>query len=111
MENYDTATELNPDDADVYVIRGNAYLHNDDPDHAIKDYKQAIELSSDNAEAYYNLGLVWMQREKWQEAKLYLTVAKILKADIIAEFHKTYESVADFEGKITFSCRKTSLRC
>ena len=56
-----------------------------------------IELDPNDAEAYYNLGLVWMQRQNWQEAKLNLTVAKILKADIVSKFHNIYESIADFE--------------
>ena len=63
----------------------------------MKNYKKAIELNPDDAEAYYNLGLVWMQRQNWQEAKLNLTVAKILKEDIVSKFHNTYESITNFE--------------
>ena len=97
MEEYNKAIELKPEDADVYVIRAKAYHENGDFDFAMGDYEKAIELNSDDAEAYYNLGLVWMQRQNWQEAKLNLTVAKILKADIVSKFHNTYESIADFE--------------
>ena len=91
------AIELNPDDANAYVIRGDAYFGKSDFNLAMEDYRKAIELNPNDAEAYYNLGLIWMQRQNWQEVKLNLTVAKILKADIISKFHNTYESIADFE--------------
>ena len=97
MENYKKAIELNPDNADAYIIRAKGYHKKGDFDLAMEDYEKAIELNSDDAEAYYNLGLVWMQRQNWQEAKLNLTVAKILEADIVFKFHNTYESIADFE--------------
>ena len=97
LADLDKAIELNSDNANAYVIRGDAYFGKGDFNLAIEDYEKAIELNSDDAEAYYNLGLVWMQRQNWQEAKLNLTVAKILKADIVSKFHNTYESITDFE--------------
>ncbi|MYF52981.1 MAG: tetratricopeptide repeat protein [Gammaproteobacteria bacterium] len=97
LTDFDKAIELDPENANAYVIRGKVYGKNGDLDPAIEDYKKAIELDPNDAEAYYNLGLVWMQRQNWQEAKLNLTVAKILKANIVAEFHNAYESVTDFE--------------
>ena len=97
LTDLDKAIELSPDNANAYVIRGDTYFGKGDFDLAMEDYEKAIKLNSDDAEAYYNLGLVWMQRQNWQEAKLNLTVAKILKADIVSKFHNTYESIADFE--------------
>ena len=94
---FDKAIELDPENANAYVIRAKVYGKNGNLDPAIEDYKKAIELNPDDAEAYYNLGIAWMQRQNWQEAKLNLTIAKILKAGIAAEFHNTYESIADFE--------------
>ena len=88
---------MDPNNANTYVIRGKVYRKNGDLDSAIEDYKKAIELNLDDAEAYCNLGFVCMEKQNWQEAKLNLTVAKILRADIGAEFHNTYESIADFE--------------
>ena len=38
-----------------------------------------------------------MHRQNWQETKLNLTVAKILKMDIVANFHSIYDSIEDFE--------------
>ena len=40
-----------------------------------------------------------MEKQNWQETKLNLTVARILKMDIVAEFRKIYESITDFEEK------------
>ena len=97
LADFNKAIELTPDDADIYVIRGDAYFGERNFDLAMENYKEAIELNSGNAKAYYSLGLVWMQRQNWQEAKLNLTVARILKVDIATEFHNAYESVADFE--------------
>ena len=99
IADFDKAVKLNPDDADTYVIRGDAYFGRDDFNLAMEDYKQAIKLDPENAEAYYSLGFAWMQKQNWQEVKLNLTVARILKVDIVAEFRKIYESVADFEQK------------
>ena len=99
MENYEKAIELRPNDADAYIIRAEVYHKNGRFDLAMEDYEKAIELNSDDAGVYYNVGIAWMQRQNWQEAKLNLAVAKILKMDIIAEFRNIYESVADFEEK------------
>ena len=99
LADFDKAIELNPDNANAYVIRGKVHRKNGDLDSAIEDYKKAIELNPNDAEAYYNLSLAWIQKQNWQEAKLNLTVAKILKEDIVSEFHNTYESFTDFEQK------------
>ena len=99
IADFDKAVKLNPDDADTYVIRGDAYFGRDDFNLAMEDYKQAIKLDPENAEAYYSLGFAWMQKQNWQEVKLNLTVARILKVDIVDEFRKIYESIADFEQK------------
>ena len=97
MEEYKKAIELKPEDAEVYAIRAEAYYKNGNFDLAIDDYEKARELNSDDAEVYYNLGIAWIQRQNWQKVQVNLTIAKILKMDIIANFHDTYGSIADFE--------------
>ena len=99
LADFDKAIELDPDNVNAYIIRGKVHRKNGDLDSAIEDYKKAIELNLDDAEVYWNLGLVCMEKHDWQEAKLNLTVARILKMDIITEFRNVYESVADFEEK------------
>lgn len=97
LVDFSKAIELNPNNANAYVIRGKVYRKNGDLDLAIEDYKKAIELAPHDTEAYYNLGLVWMQKQNWQETKLNLTIAKILKMDIVTEFRTIYENLEDFE--------------
>ena len=99
LADFDKAIELDPDNANVYVIRGKVHRKNGNLDSAIEDYKKAINLNLDDAEAYCNLGLVYMEKQNWQETKLNLTVARILKVDTITEFLNIYESIADFEEK------------
>lgn len=97
FNDFDKAIELDPDNVNAYVIRGNVYRKNGDLDLAKKDYENAIDLKQDDPDAYYDLGLVCMQKENWHEAKLNLTIAKILKMDIITEFNNIFDSIEDFE--------------
>ena len=97
LTDFGKAIELNPDNANAYIIRGKVYHKNGEFDLAKKDYEKAIELDPDDPEAYYNLSLVWMQKQNWQEAKLNLMIANILKMDFITVFYNTYESVEGFE--------------
>jgi tetratricopeptide (TPR) repeat protein len=97
LTDFSKAIELNPDNANAYIIRGKVYHKNGNLDLAKQDYEKAIELDPDEPEAYYNLSLVWMQKQNWQEAKLNLMIANILKMDFITVFYNTYESVEGFE--------------
>ena len=54
---FNKAIELNPDNADAYYKRGDAYSEIGDYDKAIADYNEAIELNPSDALAYYNRGL------------------------------------------------------
>lgn len=97
LADFDKAIELNPSSSNAYIIRGDAYFGEGNFDLAIENYKHAIELNPNNIEAYHNLAFAWMQKQNWQETKLYLTVAKILKSDIVKEFQNIYGSIANFE--------------
>ena len=66
---------------------------------AIRDYDKVLELKPKLTEVYAARGIVWLHLKEWKNAKLDLTFARNLRVDIIAEFHKIYESIADFEGK------------
>jgi tetratricopeptide (TPR) repeat protein len=56
IEEYDRAIELDPDFADAYVGRGDAYYYLGEYQPAIEDYDQAIELDPDYADAYDSRG-------------------------------------------------------
>ena len=53
----DTAIELNPDDADAYVLRSAAKVDKGDLDGAVADGTKAIAIDPDEADAYINRGI------------------------------------------------------
>jgi tetratricopeptide (TPR) repeat protein len=56
-EDYEKATEVNPDYANAYNNRGNIKSKQGDYVGAVKDYNRAIELSSQFVEAHCNRGM------------------------------------------------------
>jgi tetratricopeptide (TPR) repeat protein len=52
----------------VYLNRGWAYLYNNDPAAAIKDFDRAISIDPGLAEAYYGRGSAWLKRSDPQRA-------------------------------------------
>ena len=75
------------------------YGRTGDYEKAIQSYTKAIELNPDDPVAYVNRGEVRLHLGEWEGAEMDLNVAKGRGVDIIASFHKDYESVADFEQK------------
>ena len=65
----------------------------------IENCTELIESNPDDAEAYHYRGMVWLQLQNWEAAKADLIAAKNIGFDVIAAFHKGYESIADFEQK------------
>jgi tetratricopeptide (TPR) repeat protein len=62
IADYDEAIRLNPEDADAYSNRGNAYFHKGDFDRAITDYDEAIRLNPEFADAYHNRGSAYFHK-------------------------------------------------
>jgi len=62
---YNEATQLNPNNADVYKYRGIAYFNKGDYDQAIADFSQIIEIKTSNEiknTAYYNRGTTYINK-------------------------------------------------
>jgi tetratricopeptide (TPR) repeat protein len=57
LSDMNKAIELQPQDADLYKLRGNIHVLLDDYFEAINDYTKAIELNNESAEAYFNRGI------------------------------------------------------
>jgi len=62
IRDYNTAIEINPNDADVYNNRGIAYTVNGALDSAIRDYNTAIEINPNDADTYYNRGVAFKKK-------------------------------------------------
>jgi tetratricopeptide (TPR) repeat protein len=74
--------------AEVYNVRGAAYYTENDYDHAIADYSQAIKLDPKDAPAYRNRGLAYYQKKEYDHA-----IADYDKAIAIApKFAAAYDS-------------------
>ena len=58
----------NPNDAQSYYNRGNAYRDEVDFDRAIKDYTKAIELNPEFAEVYVKRALAYIRIGKFDRA-------------------------------------------
>ena len=50
-------------------------------------------------EIYAARGIMLLHIREWENAKFHLIFASNLRVDVIAEFHKMYEGIADFEQK------------
>lgn len=56
IQDYDSAIQIDPDDVDSHINRGNAYCKQGEYDTAIPDYDKAIELAPNNVDAYIARG-------------------------------------------------------
>ena len=68
LENFDKATELNPEYADAHFYRGLTYYGEGDYDLAIKNFNKTIEINPEYADAYYFLGWIYFGREQYESA-------------------------------------------
>ena len=96
---YTASLTFNPKIVEDYVKRGTAYSYIGKHTKAIGDYTAALKLKPNYANAYYKRGVVWLHLKEWERAEADLIAAQNKGADIVALFHKDYESVEDFEAK------------
>jgi tetratricopeptide (TPR) repeat protein len=59
IADYTQALRLDPDNADAYLERGDAYANIGDPDKAIADYTAALRIDPNFAAAYVSRGLAY----------------------------------------------------
>ena len=67
----DMADAQKKEKADMYMELGAAYTKAKDFKSAIDAYKEALELNPDNAEAHYNLGLLYQRYQENTKKALY----------------------------------------
>jgi len=68
IEDFDEAIKLNPNYADVYKDRGNAYRDLKQYERAIEDYKNALELNPEYTLAYTNRGIAYRDLKQYEKA-------------------------------------------
>lgn len=62
------AIEADPENADLYLERGNAFLNSENTDSALMDYDKALLLRPSYKEAYYNKGLIYYNRKQYRNS-------------------------------------------
>lgn len=77
----DHALQVDGSNAAAYNKRGNIYFHLEDYNNASADFRAAIHMNPEYAEAYYNLGSLLLIMKKEEEAEEMLSQAVTLHPD------------------------------
>ena len=99
IEDYTLALEFNSNFADAYHNRGYAHYGRGEFALATGDYNRAIQLKPENVLYYKNRSMALLHLQDWEKAKEDMTNARNMGENIIALFHGSYSSIADFEQK------------
>jgi tetratricopeptide (TPR) repeat protein len=68
LAEFETALRLNPDDADLYWIRGSCYRDQGRLDEALTDYGFALQITPDYAQVYNDRGNTYSALGRYEEA-------------------------------------------
>lgn len=68
INSYTKAIQVNPKDAGMYDLRGDAYAANGDAQKALADYNQAININPNHANAYGSRGKILFLKKDFQKA-------------------------------------------
>lgn len=99
IRDFSKAIECDAEDANAYNNLGVAYFDKGEIEKTTKEYSTAIELNPEFADAYRNRGMAWLHLREWEKAREDLAIAMEMGVNIITLFHRTYESIADFQEK------------
>lgn len=69
------------------VRQADIYLYNSNIDKAFELYQKAADLDPENVEAWYGMGMVWMNKMKYQKAIGLFDKAIELKPDFMDAFY------------------------
>jgi tetratricopeptide (TPR) repeat protein len=103
LQDFDRAIELHPD-AESYNRRGNCKRRMGDLNGAESDYSVAVKIQKDYCIAWYNLGLLHIDKENYKEAIVYFDTALKWKPDYsFAYYHRGLckEKLGDYKGEIS----------
>lgn len=65
---FEAARQFVPDDANVLVLYGLYRYKSGDNDHAEMYWRQALQVESNSADAHYNLGLLYVEQGRYNDA-------------------------------------------
>ena len=99
MTDYSRAIEINPQNADVYIFRGNLYKDREEINLALTDYSRAIEINPQNTDAYITRGILYAMRGETKLAladlqkaqQLFITQDNAAGAELVADILKKLE--------------------
>lgn len=81
IDNFTEAIHINPNDAELYFLRGMVYVSIKENDNAFQDLNKAIELEFDSAELYYNRGYLFQEQNQYSDAIRDYDIALTKKED------------------------------
>jgi tetratricopeptide (TPR) repeat protein len=103
IEYLNKAIKLQPDYADAYVSRGNAYYNLGQHQRAMGDFNKAVRLNPDNAMAYNNRGLAYYKLGQYQRAIEDYNEAIRLKTDDAVAYNNrgvAYKNLGQYQRAI-----------
>jgi tetratricopeptide (TPR) repeat protein len=118
--NFRQAIQINPNYADAYNYRGNAYFYTKDYNRAIADYTQEIRLNPNYGAAYFNRGNAYLYTKDYNRAIADYTQAIRLNPNYGAAYNnrgnayydtKDYNrAIADYEAALRIDPNDTTYK-
>lgn len=68
IQSFDAALDRDPTSARAYLWRAHAFANLGNRIRAAADYRRSAELAPEQADAYYGLGYLNVEQEKWEDA-------------------------------------------
>jgi tetratricopeptide (TPR) repeat protein len=100
IEDLTQAIRLDPNHAETYNNRGNAYMEKSDFDRAIADFTEAIRLNPNYALAYSGRGIAYRNKRDYDRAIADYTQAIRLSPNFATAYYNrgfAYESKSDYD--------------
>ncbi|MBK9247195.1 MAG: tetratricopeptide repeat protein [Ignavibacteria bacterium] len=95
ISDYSKAIELNKDDSDAYLHRGNCEFQIEEFDAALADFNKTIVLNPKNAKAYYSRAVSYATKKKYNEA--------LEDVNRVIELDSTYLNCYNLRGQLRTS--------
>jgi tetratricopeptide (TPR) repeat protein len=87
----DSLLKKGTDDARIHFFKGNAFFSTEQYDSSIAEFRRAVEMDEDYSKAYVNLGIVYDQTGKRQNARsAYGQAIRVNPDDVLAYCHLGY---------------------